>query len=114
MSERPIRPFIFRSYQLPPQGFTGLSGDVFDGTCGQTWLEAMRASSAAPYFFDEFSCKGERYQDGAIVANNPCIMSLHEAQRLWPGRALDLVLSVGTGKDVVTRRDLGGYGGYTG
>ena len=84
MSERPIRPFIFRSYQLPPQGVSGL-GQVFGGTCQQTWLEAMRASSAAPYFFDEFPCAGQRFQDGAIVANNPSIVALHEAQRLWPG-----------------------------
>ena len=82
VSERPVRPYIFRSYQLPPPGVSGL-GEVFGGTCQHTWLEAMRASSAAPYFFDEFSCRGERYQDGAIVANNPSIMSLHEAQRLW-------------------------------
>lgn len=104
VSERPVRPYIFRSYQLPPQSVSGL-GEVFGGTCQHTWLEAMRASSAAPYFFDEFSCRGERYQDGAIVANNPSIMSLHEAQRLWPGRRIELMVSVGTGKDVVSRRD---------
>ena len=44
------------------------------------------------------------------MANNPAIMALHEAQRLWPGRPMELVLSVGTGKDEVTRRERGGWG----
>jgi hypothetical protein len=109
VSERPIRPFIFRSYQLPQKGVSGL-GEVFLGTCRASWLEAMRASSAAPYFFDEFACMGERFQDGAIVANNPALQGLHEAQRLWPGRAIEVLVSVGTGKDVIARRGRGSWG----
>ena len=110
VSERPVRPFIFRSYQLEPPPATQGPDDVFAGSCQHTWLEAMRASSAAPYFFDEFSSRGERFQDGAIVANNPSVQALAEAQRLWPGRPIDVVLSVGTGKDVGTRRDRGSWG----
>ena len=110
VSERPVRPFIFRSYQLEPPPARQGPDDVFAGSCQHTWLEAMRASSAAPYFFDEFSSRGERFQDGAIVANNPSVQALAEAQRLWPGRPIDVVLSVGTGKDVGTRRDRGSWG----
>ena len=110
VSERPVRPFIFRSYQLEPPPATRGLDDVFAGSCQHTWLEAMRASSAAPYFFDEFSSRGERFQDGAIVANNPSVQALAEAQRLWPGRPIDVLLSVGTGKDVGTRRDRGSWG----
>ncbi len=47
-STRPLRPFIFRTYQLPP----GVDSS-FVGSCKYQWLEAMRASSAAPYFFEE-------------------------------------------------------------
>ena len=93
-SERPLRPYIFRSYQLPP----GVKG-LFEGQCRYSWLDALRASSAAPYFFEEFSLGASlRFQDGAIVANNPSIVALQEAQRLWPGRPVDCVVSVGTGK----------------
>lgn len=130
-SHRPIGPYLFRSYQLPPG-----APDLFPGGCHYSWLEAMRASSAAPYFFEEFACRGERFQDGdcracprclalhaarpelcfdlrwarpggagAICANNPAILALHDAQRLWPGRDIDLVLSVGTGQAPVQRRD---------
>ena len=42
---------------------------------------------------------------GAICANNPAILALHDAQRLWPGRDIDLVLSVGTGQAPLQRRD---------
>ena len=93
-SERPLRPYVFRSYQLPP----GIKG-LFEGQCRYSWLEALRASSAAPYFFEEFSLGASlRFQDGAIVANNPTIVALQEAQSLWPGRPIDCVVSVGTGK----------------
>ena len=45
--------------------------------CRHTWLEALRASSAAPYFFEEFVLGTSlRLQDGAIVANNPTIIAL--------------------------------------
>ena len=45
--------------------------------CRHTWLEALRASSAAPYFFEEFALGTSlRLQDGAIVANNPTIIAL--------------------------------------
>ena len=101
VSERPIRPYVFRSYQLPP----GMK-ESFPGRSSSTWLEAMRASSAAPYFFDEFVSDGERLQDGAIVTNNPAVVAVHEAQRLWPGRAMELMVSVGTGKGPPVRREV--------
>lgn len=56
----------------------------FPGSCKHMWLEAMRASSAAPYFFEEFSCGGERFMDGAIAANNPSIIALHEVSGCEP------------------------------
>lgn len=38
--------------------------------------QAVRASSAATYYLDDFSCGGDKFQDGAVVANNPAILAL--------------------------------------
>jgi len=46
-----------------------------------------------------------RFQDGAIVANNPSIIALQEAQCLWPGRSIDVLVSVGTGKNTPPRNE---------
>ena len=105
-SVRPVTPFVFRNYQLPP----GVSS-CYPGSCRHTWLEAMRASAAAPYYFEELACRGERFQDGGLVANNPAIIAVHEALRLWPGRKLDLLVSVGTGRAPEERREVKRYSG---
>ena len=55
---------------------------------------------------------GERFQDGAIIANNPAVIALHEAQHLWPGRPLDVLVSVGTGKVPYERRETKRTGGW--
>lgn len=38
--------------------------------------QAVRASSAATYYLDDYIYDGDKYQDGAIVANNPSIIAL--------------------------------------
>lgn len=38
-----------------------------------------------------------RWQDGAIVANNPTIFAIREAQLLWPDTKIDCLVSVGCG-----------------
>ena len=78
---------------------------MYEGQCRHSWLEAMRASSAAPYFFEEFPLSTAlRFQDGAIVANNPSIIAMQEAQCLWPGRPVDVLVSLREGR----RCDLAG------
>lgn len=45
----------------------------------------MRASSAAPYFFDDFlTADSKRFQDGATTANNPTVIALQQARLLHP------------------------------
>jgi hypothetical protein len=55
-------------------------------------LQAVRASSAAPYYLDDFlTADGKRFQDGATTANNPTVIALQQARLLHPqvcGRGL--------------------------
>jgi calcium-independent phospholipase A2-gamma len=59
--------------------------------------EAIRASSAAPSYFDELLRRGDKLIDGGIIANNPTAIAIAEAKALWPDVPIDLVLSAGTG-----------------
>lgn len=60
--------------------------------------EALRASSCAPTYFDEFSVGNDKHQDGGCIANNPTAIAVHEAKCLWPNRKIDCIVSIGTGK----------------
>eukprot|EP00975_Prorocentrum_lima_P018547 3904316-Prorocentrum_lima.AAC.1 len=43
----------------------------------------------------------ELYSDGAMMANNPAAVAVHEARRLYPDTPLELLVSVGTGRTEV-------------
>jgi hypothetical protein len=70
---------------------------AFMGSCKHQVWQAIRASSAAPYYLDDFSVDSYRWQDGAIVANNPTIFAIREAQLLWPDTKIDCLVSIGSG-----------------
>lgn len=38
-----------------------------------------------------------RWLDGALLANNPTIFSIREAQLLWPDTKIDCIVSIGSG-----------------
>ncbi|KAI3972379.1 hypothetical protein MKW92_046154 [Papaver armeniacum] len=114
VSVSPAQPFLFRNYQYPagiqerPFGTTEITSGsavaadgtkhcAFLGSCKHHIWQAIRASSAAPYYLDDFSDDGSRWQDGAIVANNPTIFALREAQLLWPDAKIDCLVSIGCG-----------------
>ncbi|ONI10026.1 hypothetical protein PRUPE_4G024000 [Prunus persica] len=131
VSVMPAQPFLFRNYQYPAgtlevplavsesSGITvqgsptvgaelGYRHSAFIGSCKHQVWQAIRASSAAPYYLDDFSDDVNRWQDGAIVANNPTIFSIREAQLLWPDTRIDCLVSIGCGS-VPTKVRKGGW-----
>ncbi|GMH30273.1 hypothetical protein Nepgr_032116 [Nepenthes gracilis] len=127
----PAQPFVFRNYQYPagtPEMYLSLSENsaisitgatnasaqvgykrgAFIGSCKHHIWQAIRASSAAPYYLDDYSDDVNRWQDGAIVANNPTIFAIREAQLLWPDTKIDCLVSIGCGA-VPTKVRKGGW-----
>jgi len=86
----------------------GIRRNAFIGSCKHRIWEAIRASSAAPYYLDDFSLDVNRWQDGAIVGNNPTIFAIREAQLLWPDTPIDCLVSVGCGS-IPTKTRKGGW-----
>ncbi|KAI8423802.1 hypothetical protein MSG28_012813 [Choristoneura fumiferana] len=92
-----LSPYLFRSYECP---FRVRS--VFPGTARARLWHAVRASAAAPTYFNEFRLDNLLHQDGGIMVNNPTGVGLHEAKLLFGANALKngTVISVGTGKSL--------------
>ncbi|KAI9709423.1 MAG: hypothetical protein M1812_007700 [Candelaria pacifica] len=61
--------------------------------------EAVRATSAAPMFFDKITLQdgGADFVDGAMRLNNPIYELLREAERLYQPLSIGCILSLGTG-----------------
>ena len=64
---------------------------------GVSMLEAVSASAAVPLLLPEVRMGEELLRDGGLVANNPTAIALDEAEALFPGREIELVVSLGTG-----------------
>ena len=80
-----MTPFIFRNYMVTSN---------YRGSSRFRVWEAVRASSAAPGFFDDFHAKGQVFEDGALIANNPSLIGYHEASHLWPKEKLQCIVSI--------------------
>lgn len=92
MSRSPHELHVFRNYTYP------LGHESrYEGTAEAQLWEALRASSAAPTFFSEIRVNGELHADGAIVANNPTAVALHEVKCMYPGVPIEVVVSMGNG-----------------
>ncbi|KAE8704552.1 Phospholipase A I [Hibiscus syriacus] len=130
-SVTPAQPFVFRNYQYPvgtlevPLGMSessettvpgspttgtqlGCKRSAFVGSCKHLLWQAIRASCAAPYYLDDFSDGVYRWLDGALLANNPTIFSIREAQLLWPDTKIDCIVSIGSGS-LPTKARKGGW-----
>eukprot|EP00170_Pyropia_yezoensis_P006966 contig_28424_g6988 len=92
VSRSPNQLHVFRNYTYP-EG----SKSRYEGTVEAQLWEALRASSAAPTFFSEIRIDGDIHADGAIVANNPTAVALHEAKNMYPGVPIELLVSMGNG-----------------
>ncbi|KAM3871801.1 calcium-independent phospholipase A2-gamma-like [Diretmus argenteus] len=85
--------FIFRNYNHTPGSLSR-----YAGSSGYQMWQAVRASSAAPGYFQEFTLQSDIHQDGGIILNNPCALAVHESRLLWPNQPFQCVLSLGTGR----------------
>jgi predicted acylesterase/phospholipase RssA len=67
--------------------------------------EAVRATSAAPLFFEPITMEESRatFIDGGVRANNPIDHLASEARFLWPGRSIGCLISLGTGIQIPKR-----------
>jgi len=57
----------------------------------------IKCSSSVIFSSYHFFPDANRWQDGAIVANNPTIFAIREAQLLWPDTRIDCLVSIGCG-----------------
>uniref|UniRef100_A0A6J0U7A0 Calcium-independent phospholipase A2-gamma isoform X1 n=2 Tax=Pogona vitticeps TaxID=103695 RepID=A0A6J0U7A0_9SAUR len=89
----PLKAFVFRNYNHLP----GVKSHYL-GSCQYKLWQAIRASSAAPGYFQEYVLGHELHQDGGLLLNNPTALAVHECKCLWPNVPLQCVVSLGTGR----------------
>ncbi|CAL9696906.1 unnamed protein product [Knipowitschia caucasica] len=89
----PLKAYVFRNYNLLP----GVRPHYLGGCHHRLW-QAIRATSAAPGYFQEFPLGEDLHQDGGLLINNPTALAVHESKCLWPNTPLECVVSLGTGR----------------
>eukprot|EP00614_Pseudopedinella_elastica_P009286 CAMPEP_0172594524 /NCGR_PEP_ID=MMETSP1068-20121228/13943_1 /TAXON_ID=35684 /ORGANISM="Pseudopedinella elastica, Strain CCMP716" /LENGTH=1018 /DNA_ID=CAMNT_0013392609 /DNA_START=35 /DNA_END=3091 /DNA_ORIENTATION=+ len=106
MSIEPAKMFLARSLNHPLG-----HASRYVGSSALKLRHAIRMTSAAPSFFTPLTLDGGIYSDGALFANNPTAVAYYEAQKLFPGVPVELVVSIGSGCFVEKVADEDGKGG---
>lgn len=79
-STTPAMPFVFRNYEHPlSSSALAQRLGVLPGSSGHEVWQAVRASSAAPYYLDDFKCSGQRCENYSM----PHALS-------WPANCLSI------------------------
>lgn len=88
-----LLPFIFRNYDYPHRYQSS-----YPGLYTPLLWESVRASAAAPGYFEEIKLGDYIHQDGGVLANNPTALAIHECRHLWPKDSIQCVVSIGNGR----------------
>lgn len=87
-------PILFRSYPAPCS-----EPELQQTVDSATIWEAIRATTAAPGAFKPATIGGTAFLDAAVGGfNDPGFVVQSQAKEIWPGRKIDVFLSLGTGK----------------
>uniref|UniRef100_A0A023GC31 Putative intracellular membrane-bound ca2+-independent phospholipase a2 n=1 Tax=Amblyomma triste TaxID=251400 RepID=A0A023GC31_AMBTT len=97
-----LKPYVFRNYNLPHR----VESHYF-GSCKHKMWQAIRASGAAPGYFEEYELDGFVHQDGGLMCNNPTAVAIHEAKLLWPNESIQCVVSLGGGRFIPQMKEQG-------
>lgn len=109
ITKDPWETYLWTSYR-PFASSLNVSGEIVKFMQGSPNLPLWRfdqASTAVPTYFDPVTQNGITVVDGAVKHNNPSILAIREAQRLWPHRKINLVVSIGTGTSNVIANTTG-------
>ncbi|KAL9653872.1 hypothetical protein ABK040_012932 [Willaertia magna] len=110
-------PFIFRTYSNPysfkendehkfdpifdfvsDNDYNNLYYSGTENGRGVKIVQALRATTAAPIYFEPIYIGNDYFYDGGLVANNPTFIALNEAFKIYSGHNRFLFVSLGTGK----------------
>jgi len=79
LSCNPAKLFMWRNYNYRREHRSRYEGDF-----RAAFRDALRATTAAPTYFYPLVRAGQVHSDGALLANNPTAIAIHEAKILFP------------------------------
>jgi len=110
VTSKGCKPVLFRNYENPPRYSDHTWADEEVLAKEATLLDAAMATCAAPVYFKPRNISRTNVQplhvvDGGLLNNNPVLLAVTEAKRIWPHDDIELILSLGTGKAVTDPED---------